>query len=74
MPYSREMIPKWLSGAPCSVMTPLMPAASAGVKNVVVPPRDTTIESATRSLATNFRTATGESSQTTGPSTGAASS
>ena len=43
MPYSRETMPRWLSGAPCSVMTPRMPAVSAGVRNVVVPPRTMTM-------------------------------
>ena len=74
MPYSRDKIPRWLSGAPCSVMTPLTPAVSAGVRKVVVPPRASTIFSETSPAATNSSTADGESSQTTGPSTGASCS
>src|SRR5438128_2348567 len=70
MPYSRDRIPRWLSGAPCSVMTPLTPEVRAGVRNVVVPPRATTIDSVTRPPATKSSTACGESSHTTGPSVG----
>jgi hypothetical protein len=50
---------------------PLTPAVSAGARNVVVPPRTTTTVSCTAPPRTKSRTSCGESSQRTGPSTGA---
>jgi hypothetical protein len=74
IPYSRERIPRWLSGWPCRVTTPFTPEVSAGVRNVVVPPRASTIVSATSPLVTKSMTACGVSRKTTGPSTVASSS
>ena len=35
---SRERMPRWDSGAPDIVITPIAPMLSAGARNVVVPP------------------------------------
>ena len=75
MPYSRHRIPRWLSGAPWSVTTPRMPALSAIVRNVVVPPRAITITSETSSPdVANAITSSGVSSHLTTPSTSSADS
>ena len=74
MPNSRDRMPRWLSGAPCRVISPAMPLASAGAMKVVVPPREIPIVLPISPLITSSITASGESSQRETPSAGVACS